>query len=176
MFGVVIPRVAQACGQPPLDTRFAYTPAEVAAFGEACGAAGLAAYRDLQVLDLLYPLVAAVFFAVALLAVWSPWLQSHSRQRLWLILVPAAGMVADYVENGFAWVFLAGQGSLPDGAVAWMSLAASVKTTSGWAAGVALSVGIAFRVVRLIRSRRAAPQPPPNRDNAAGAVATAVAR
>jgi general stress protein CsbA len=156
MFGHFVPRVTQACDLPPLDMRPWFSEAAVSEFAESCGSLGLHRYQDLQLMDIAYPAIAALFFVSAIVVLWAP----QARSRPWVVMalaaVPVVSMVADYVENVLAWLFLADPNSLSGGAVVLMSSAATLKTATGWLAGSILLAGIVVRLVRRFR-RDAAP-------------------
>ncbi len=61
-----IPIVQRVCGQAPPDLRLTSTADEVHGFLATCGATGREAYTALQVADLFYPAVFAVFLASSL--------------------------------------------------------------------------------------------------------------
>ncbi len=101
-----IPTVEAACGQAPPDVRFTSSPAEVGGFLEACGVAGREAYRAMQLADLVYPLVFAVFIASSLALVISH-LAPRRPAFLALAALPLVASAFDYVENACAWLALA---------------------------------------------------------------------
>lgn len=146
--------VEAACGAPAPDVRFAPAPAAVADFVAGCGAGGLQAWRDLQVVDLVYPAVGGLVL-LALLAALAPAALGARRAARsgGLLALPLVATAADYLENAAAWAVLAG--SDPGGTAGRVLQAASlVKATSSWAcwtAVLALAGAAAFRVV----SRRA---------------------
>lgn len=135
-----IPEVEAACGQPPLDVRFYSTSGEVQEFLEDCGESGRTAYRNMQLADLLYPLVFGVFMASAL----AKTLRHRFPDRptvVTLAAIPLVGSGFDYLENLFAWLALS---SFPDPASsnALLGLASAAKTTTFWLAGVLLLAAI----------------------------------
>lgn len=97
--------VAARCGQPAPDVRFTSTPEQVQDFLGACGVAGRAAYRDLQVTDLFYPAALGLFLASAL-ALLLPRAVRASRRVAALAAVPIAAAAFDYLENLAAWTLL----------------------------------------------------------------------
>jgi len=139
--GFAIPSVQQACGQAPPDMRFTSPAGEVHAFLEACGPAGREGYRALQVVDLLYPLVFAVFLASALALV----LRLLAPGRRGLVGIAALPFVAagfDYLENVCAWLALS---AWPEPGVAdgLLGLFSAAKTVTSWVAGTLLLVALA---------------------------------
>jgi hypothetical protein len=116
---------------------------EVRSFLEACGQEGLAAYRDLQLVDLLYPAVNAALL-VLLLAL----LVSRSRSSLrWLLVLPVVAALGDYLENAVAWTMLGhpGQATWADGLFPVGSAVKVTATWSAWLAVIAVLVGIVAR-------------------------------
>jgi hypothetical protein len=139
--GFSIPHVQQVCGQAPPDMRFTSTAGEVHAFLEACGPAGREAYRALQLADLLYPLVFAVFLASSLALVLR--LLAPTRRALMaLTTAPFLAAVFDYLENACAWLALV---AWPEPGVAdgLLGLFSTAKTVTSWVAGTLLLVALA---------------------------------
>lgn len=99
-----VPAVAAACGQVPLDVRFTSSAADVTAFLATCGTEGLAAYRAMETVDLVYPLVSALALAATLAFTLRG---AGHRLRRWLPLVPFIVAALDYLENACAWLALA---------------------------------------------------------------------
>jgi hypothetical protein len=142
-----------ACGGPPPDVRVAPSAMSTLAFIDGCRrAGGLSAYRHLQVLDLAYPAVVAVFLAAAL------WQLAGGGSRLRLLaLLPVAASAGDYVENIAAWALLGGSGG------AWaphLFQAGSLgKTVLSWASWLTLLALVARRGVLARRGRRSLGRP-----------------
>ena len=149
-----IPRVEAACGQAPLDVRTTSSADDVNGFLTACGGVGREAYRALQVADLFYPLVFAMFMATSLALVLAD-LAPTRRSLLALAGLPFVASAFDYLENLFAWLALA---AFPDPAAtsSLLGLASAAKTLTSWAAGVLLLGAVALLVVDRVR-RRVAP-------------------
>jgi hypothetical protein len=139
LFAVVVPSTQEACGATPLDMRAHYDAAEVTTFLANCGAAGTAAYRTMQVVDLIYPAVTAIFLFIAI-AVVMRLLAGPTSPALLLALVPIVGGLADYAENAVAWMYLTTSPSPGWGDL--MGVAATAKTIAGWLGGVVLLVGL----------------------------------
>lgn len=142
LFGQLVPDVAMRCGEAAPDTRPLTTPTEVAAFLDACGEAGRAAYQRLQLADLAYPALLATFMGGAIGAAAG----SERRARLPLWLLPIGSSAADYLENVAAWSALA---TMPEPAAAALrvfSVAAAVKWVLGWASWLTLLGLLAMRV------------------------------
>jgi hypothetical protein len=133
-----IPHVRALCGQPPLDMRTTSSAADVNGFLDACGTAGREAYRALQLADLGYPLVFAVFLASSLALVLSRLAPDRPRV-LALALLPFLASAFDYAENVFAWRAL----------VAFPSATGTAaKTVTSWAAGGLLVIGVLALLLR----------------------------
>jgi hypothetical protein len=139
--GFSIPHVQQVCGQAPPDMRFTSTAGEVHAFLEACGPAGREAYRALQLADLLYPLVFAVFLASSLALVLRL-LAPGRRNLVALAAIPFLAAAFDYLENACAWLALV---AWPEPGVAdgLLGLFSTAKTVTSWVAGTLLLVALA---------------------------------
>ena len=151
-----VPEVEAACGQAPLDVRFHSTADDVADFLSACGPVGRGAYRSLQVADLIYPLVFAVFMASSLAVVLSR-LAPDRPALVGLAGLALVGGGADYLENVFAWRALA---AFPETAStnALLGIASAVKTLTFWIVGALLLISIGAIVVQRVgRWRRARP-------------------
>lgn len=139
LFAVVVPSTQEACGATPLDMRAHYGAAEVTTFLANCGVAGTDAYRTMQVVDLIYPAVTAIFLFIAI-AVVMRLLAGPTSPALLLALVPIVGGLADYAENAVAWMYLTTSPSPGWGDL--MGVAATAKTIAGWLGGVVLLVGL----------------------------------
>lgn len=141
-----IPRVEALCGEPPLDVRFTSDAAEVNGFLGACGSAGRDAYHAMQLADLAYPLVFAVFLASSLALVLTRLAPTRPR-LLVLAALPFLASSFDYLENAFAWRALAAfpRATATDGL---LGVATSAKTVTSWLAGVLLLTGLAALLTR----------------------------
>lgn len=148
-----IPTVERLCGQAPLDMRTTSSAADVTAFLAACGSTGREAYRALQLADLAYPLVFAVFLASSLALVLSRLAPGRPRLLL-LALLPFLASAFDYVENGFAWRALLAfpWATATDGL---LGMASTAKTATSWLAGGLLVAALVALVVRTILRRSA---------------------
>ena len=148
-----IPHVRALCGQPPLDMRTTSSAADVNGFLEACGTAGREAYRALQLADLAYPLVFAVFLASSLAMVLSRLLPDRPGV-LALALLPFLASAFDYTENVFAWrALMAFPGATTTDGL--LGLASAAKTFTSWAAGGLLVVGVLALLLRAALRRAA---------------------
>lgn len=136
-----IPTVEAACGAPPPDVRVGATGAEVHSFLVSCGPAGRAAYQALQVADLVYPLLFAVFLASSSALVLRRLVPTR---RAWLALaaIPFLASAFDYLENACAWLALAAYPS-PAATDSLLGLASVAKAATSWAAGGVLIAGLA---------------------------------
>ena len=146
-----IPAVEAACHQTPPDMRLFTSAHGVTEFLNDCGPNGRDTYRQMQLADLFYPAIVGVFLASSLsLAIQRLSPQPH--RLLWLGALPLAAMAFDYLENLFAWLALA---SYPDPIATnhLLGVASAAKTTTSWAAGLALLAALAAIVVRATRSR-----------------------
>jgi len=96
--------VSRAChGRSALDVRTHWTAADARDLVAACGTEGRAAYLQLQLLDLVYPLLCGL----ALLLVSSLLIRRLPGRRWRLLLIPAVAMtVLDYGENAAVWTIL----------------------------------------------------------------------
>lgn len=89
------------------DTSLYYTASDLYRFAEAYGATGRAAYiRARFTFDIIWPLVYLAFLATAI-----SWLVKRAGLGLnvwgWLNLLPVAGVIFDYLENGAAALVMA---------------------------------------------------------------------
>ncbi len=124
-----IPVVEAVCGAPPLDVRSGASAADVHAFLAGCGPAGREAYQALQIADLVYPLVFALFLASSLAIV----LRRLAPGRPGLLALAGLPFVAsafDYLENACARLALtAYPASAPTDAVLVLASDAKVLTS-----------------------------------------------
>ena len=128
--------VATACGHDAPDVLFAPNAGQIEAFLAGCGSPGLQAYRDLQVVDLLYPAAGAAFLTVALAFL----LRDATPRLAWLAALPVAAALGDYTENAAAWVLISTEPStLPWAAAATMQAGSAVKFILSWASWLALA-------------------------------------
>lgn len=155
-----IPTVEAACGASPPDVLVAPNAAEVDGFLAGCGPDGRQTYRNLQLADLVYPAVFALFLASAL-AMSLGRLAPHRPGLTRLALLPAIGAGFDYLENAVVWRALAVHPDLAstNPLFAWASLG---KNLAFWAAGALLMVSVGWLIIRAtdrlvrrwVRSRR----------------------
>ncbi|MDH3299934.1 MAG: hypothetical protein OES24_05455 [Acidimicrobiia bacterium] len=146
-----IPHVEEACSAAPLDVRFHSTAADVQRFLDACGQDGRAAYRNLQIADLVYPTVFGLFMMSAL-ALTLEHLAPDRPDVVGLAVLAFVGSGFDYLENLFAWRVLA---TYPDVGTSGtlLGFASAAKTTSSWIAGIALLGCVVALTVRTVRRR-----------------------
>jgi hypothetical protein len=150
--------VANACGREAPDVRFAPAAAQTESFIAGCGAEGLAAYRDLQVVDLFYPAAGAAFLVVVL-----AYLLGRVAPRAgWLALVPLAAALGDYMENASAWVLIVGA-SGSSWAASVLQLGSALKVVATWVSWLmvtGLLIGLAVRAPARRRARSGRPAHP----------------
>lgn len=138
--------VATACGHEAPDVLFAPDPGQIEAFLAGCGAPGLQAYQDLQVIDLFYPAATAAFLTVALAFL----LRDASPRLAWLAALPAAAALGDYAENAAAWVLISTEPStLPWAAATAMQAGSAVKFILSWVSWLALATLLIGRIPTL---------------------------
>ena len=144
-----IPRVEAACGQAPLDVRFTSSAADVHGFLEACGPVGREAYRMMQLADLFYPAVFALFLASSLALVLRHLAPARPR-LLALAALPLLASAFDYAENLLAWLSLA---AFPEPAATdgLLGIASAAKSATSWLAGGLLIGLVVARVVVRVR-------------------------
>lgn len=141
-----IPVVEAVCGAPPLDVRSGASAADVHAFLAGCGPDGRAAYAALQLADLVYPLLFALFLASSLAMV----LRRLAPARPGLLALAALPFVAsgfDYLENLCAWLALSAYPS-PAPTDALLVLASDAKVVTSWLAGGLLLAALGALAVR----------------------------
>lgn len=143
MFGSTAPfsigHVRALCGQAPPDVRFFTSAADLRGFMTGCGEVGRSAYRNLQLADLLYPTVSAVFMASALATMLSRTTRDGSA---WLAAasLPLMGAGFDYLENVAAWITLLGYPEQSGSAATLLGAASAVKQTVSWLGGLLLMI------------------------------------
>jgi hypothetical protein len=147
MCGWLLPLVASVCGEPPLDGRFLWSASDAMSFAGACGAPGLAAYRQLQLADLIYPaLLGSVVIGWALHWAGPGW------GRVVVVALAGLNVVADYTENLGAWTVLVGHVDAP--LLVIMPVVTTIKNLSGTAAFVGLAVLAMGAIRRWFRRRK----------------------
>ncbi len=142
--------VEQACGLSAPDVRFAPSAADTQAFVAGCGADGLAAYRDLQLIDLVYPAAGALVLVVALALI----LVRVAPHVAWLALVPLVAAIGDYLENAAAWALLGAGGSDRGWAAQVLQVGSAVKVVGSWVSWLMLSSLVVALLVRAVARRR----------------------
>lgn len=100
-----IPTVEHTCGSSPPDTRLHTTAVELDQFLDECGTDGRRAYRNLQIVDLAYPLISGMAMA-SLMAFVLKRLSGSRRRLLVLAALPLVAALFDYGENAMAWIAL----------------------------------------------------------------------
>jgi len=144
--------VARACGRQAPDVRFAPGATDTRTFIAGCGDEGLTAYRDLQLVDLAYPLVAAAVLVTALALLLSRIAPLHA----WLSFMPLVAAAGDYVENVAAWVLIADGTGRPAWATLTLQIASAIKVTASWASWLLVIALLAALAVTALTARRAA--------------------
>jgi hypothetical protein len=141
--------VERACGAPAPDVRTAPSVSDVHTFLAACGSDGLAAYRDLQVVDVLYPAVNA-----ALLMLVLGLLLSRLNVALgWLLVLPVVAAGGDYLENVAAWTMLGHGVEGASWADALFPVGSALKVGATWSAWLTVAALLTWTVVRWVRRR-----------------------
>ncbi len=148
--------VADACGLPAPDVAFAPSSAATQAFFAGCGESGLAAYRDLQVVDLFYPAALAIFLAAALALLLTRVMPGAA----WLALVPIVASLGDYVENAAAWVLISVGPFQASWAASLLQAGSAVKVVFSWSAWLLVCGLLAATAVRGLRNRTGYAAPP----------------
>ena len=151
--------VADRCGQPAPDVRFTTSAEGVATFLAGCGHAGRAAYRDLQLLDLVYPAAIGTFLAAALALLLPRVLPAASDRVRLVVLVPLLGALADYTENLAAWALLARYPEPATWAAHLLGIASAAKQTLNWASFTLVALALAAALIAWVRARRFAATP-----------------
>lgn len=138
--------VAQACGREAPDVRFAPAASQTQSFLAECGDHGLAAYRDLQVVDLFYPAAGAVFLLVVLAFL----LLRVAPRAAWIAFVPLLAALGDYAENASAWVLIGVGPSQASWAASVLQMGSALKVVASWVSWlgvIALLFGVAVRTL-----------------------------
>jgi hypothetical protein len=150
MFTWLLPSVGGQCGQPPLDGRFQWGQADAAAFAEACGPLGLAAYRMLQSADLVYPaLLGLTLICWAWVVVRPGW------GRRLIVVFALVNVCADYAENVAAWTMLGAEPGWWDAPIfVAMPVVTVVKNLAGTAAFVGLAAAVVVAARRWLQRRQ----------------------
>jgi hypothetical protein len=141
--------VADACGMAAPDVVFAPSAEWTLGFIAACGQSGLASYRDLQLVDLLYPAIGALFAAALLV-----WLSGRVAPSVSaLAAVPLAAGLADYAENVCAWTLLVAPDPGRTSAASALQFASGTKHVLSWATWVLVLVLLVMAAVGAWRGR-----------------------
>ncbi len=142
-------------GVGPLDLRGAYTPTQAYAALTAYGDEGRQLYLLIELtVDLIYPLVYGLFFALTITYCLRPVLsKNHTLQRA--ALLPLVGMLADYGENAGLALLLLNYPNRLDGLAAFTSTVTTIKWIFAISAMVATVAALIALVVQRVRSRGA---------------------
>lgn len=150
--------VAEHCGQPAPDVRFTTTPDGVQSFFAECGEAGRAAYRDLQLVDLLYPAAVGIFLASAMALVLVSWTRRRGSGSALVVLaaLPLAASACDYLENAAAWTLLVRSPQHVSWVASTLGAASASKQVLTWASVLVLvGSGVAALIARVRGDRPA---------------------
>jgi len=101
-----------------LDFEFGYSVETVRTMFASYGDAGFKAYRNIQLLDLINPIIYSTLLASALSALL------QKRTTKWPIYIPYAAGALDYLENGFLFMFTS---THPDVSAKWVSVASTLS-------------------------------------------------
>ncbi len=142
--------VAEHCGQDAPDVRFTTSPEQLQQFLTACGDTGRDAYRDLQLVDLVYPALVGVFLASALASVLSR--VGRRGAAVALAALPLLASAFDYLENLAAWILLARSPEPLPWIGRVLGSASAAKQSLMWASIAVLVIGIVAAVAG--RTRR----------------------
>lgn len=142
--------VEHACGASAPDVRTAPTATDLHAFLAGCGAEGLAAYRDLQRVDLVYPAANAVLLSLLLLAL----ARRLTPRARWAAVLPVLAAAGDYLENAAAWTLLTRGVDGSTWAEQLFRIGSAVKVTATWASWLAFLVLLVWVLVRRVRRGR----------------------
>jgi hypothetical protein len=145
--------IAAQCGLPAPDVRWATSTAGIHEFLVACGDSGRSAYRDLQLLDLVYPAAIGLFMASALAYLLPRAFSGRHRTLGALTALPLAAAAFDYLENVGAWIVLA---RYPEPApwAAWLfSVASPAKQALSWASWLLVVAALLGATVAGLRTR-----------------------
>ncbi len=154
MMLIVAPAVQSATGLPPLDVRFGYTADDVAQFFQALGPEGISTYHAMWGLDIVYP-AAYGMGAMMAMAVLGRRLFSPDSQLQWIMVVPLAAMLMDYVEN----VCLLILSLSPTSVNPLLAAVASGATITKWVLIIITVLALLVELVaHLIMSRRGEPR------------------
>jgi hypothetical protein len=85
-------------GEPPPDLRFGYGPEETYLLLDSYGPNGVAHWRRLLLLDMIFPGIYATLFAL-LASAWADWAGAGPAWRTVAIGAPILAGASDYVEN-----------------------------------------------------------------------------
>jgi hypothetical protein len=85
-------------GKSSPDLTFGYDPADVYGLLKVYGEAGIAHWRRLLLLDMIFPAVYGAFLALAMDR-WALWAEAGPTWRLIAVGCPILSALADYVEN-----------------------------------------------------------------------------
>jgi hypothetical protein len=146
--------VAQQCGEPAPDVRFTTSPDGVQEFLVTCGETGRAAYRDLQLVDLLYPAALGLFLAAALALVLPRAVPGAADRVRAFAVLPLMGAAFDYLENLAAWTLLLRHPASLPWVARILGTASAAKQTLMWASVLLLAAGLIGIVVVRLRSPR----------------------
>lgn len=131
----------KSTGVTILDTQFAYSPTEAYSTLFNLGAAGRLTYRNLLIIDCIFPLTYAAFLCSLIGFLLKKYVKYNGKWDL-LIYLPIAAMVFDWLENAAIFGMLH---AFPKERV-WLEMFAGFSTTVKLLCSV-LSVAIAIGIV-----------------------------
>jgi hypothetical protein len=139
----LVAAVSRSCGLPPFDVRGFWDAADARAMVNTCGVTGRAAYVQLQVADLVYPVALGWLLLVA-----SALLLRRFGGRTWPVLLPIVVMtILDYTENVGIWILLIQWPQVNVEIADLAGVATAVKRVFGF---IAFSTPLILGVIHLI--------------------------
>ena len=135
-------------GKPSPDLTFGYRPDETYRLIETYGAHGVAHWRRLLWLDMIFPVVYGLFLSLVL-AWWLHWSVESPGWLTWAIFLPITSASADYLENLLLLRVLAALPHRREGLVAAASVFTQVKFTAFFATLLSLAASAALKLLAM---------------------------